>query len=437
MTELEVIVLTPELEPIGPINKMTALRWTERYNDIGDFELWCPLTEENAELLKEDNLLWIGTDTLGVIEVIQKSKDEEGSLSLQISGRFNECWLERRIVWDKYSKTDYISNHMRSMVYQNAVNPSDTKRKIPNLTLVEDQETYGSSTAYSAHRDNLWDSLNELGKGNGLSLRISNNVEQKSCQFTVRKSTDRSFEQQENDVIMLSSDLSDILSSEYSLDSTGFFNLARVAGAGEGAARKEYTVNPDLTGLNRRELSVDARDISDTETWNVTITTTVTLLKTRWDEEGEPEEYRVQTVITKVMTYPETGEERTTTESKVEWTATEPDEGTTIETGTEEVPIPDDEYNAMLAERGKSYLADNAKVEAFNSQVRMTGERAYTYGEDYFLGDRITVQDKDLAIQISTEVTEVEQSWDENSYSVVLTLGNSAPTIKQLIKKRS
>jgi hypothetical protein len=66
----------------------------------------------------------------------------------------------------------------------------------------------------------------------------------------------------------------------------------------------------------------------------------------------------------------------------------------------------------------------------------MQGARAYTYGEDYFLGDRITVQDKKIRVQISTEVTEVERAWDEESYTVTLTLGNAAPTITQLVRKK-
>lgn len=52
------------------------------------------------------------------------------------------------------------------------------------------------------------------------------------------------------------------------------------------------------------------------------------------------------------------------------------------------------------------------------------------------MGDRITVEDTDVSISVSTEITEVEQSWDEDDYSVILTLGDSAPTITQLIKRR-
>lgn len=87
-------VLSSLLVPLGLINQFTALTWTSRTTTFGGFELWCPMLPENSELLKPDNLLWIGGDELGVIETIQKSTDEQGGTTLQVSGRFIESWLE-------------------------------------------------------------------------------------------------------------------------------------------------------------------------------------------------------------------------------------------------------------------------------------------------------------------------------------------------------
>lgn len=436
MKPLEVIVLLPDFTPLGPVNRMTALRWTERVRAFGDFELWCPLTPENAEYLVQENLIWIGTESVGVIEVSQKTKDEEGSLGLHISGRFNECWLDRRIVWDQYSRTDYVSNHMRNMVYENAVNPSSSVRKIPGVVLSESQSVKGSSVAYQAHRSGLWDSLLELGTVHGLNPRLINDVPSKTCQFTVLDSTDRSREQSKVPAVVLSSDLNDVLSSDYLSDLTSSKNMAIVAGSGEGINRKTAFINDTASGLNRRELYVDARDLSDMEEWNSETTTQVRLISTVQDTSGSAV-YITRTTITKVLTHPDTGETRTTVDSYGEVLTSAPQTGTTVETGTEEIPIADDVYAQMLSERGRAVLSENPKVEAFNSQIRTKGIRVYTYGEDYFLGDRITVEDRDLLIQVSTEVTEVEHAWDSDGYSVILTLGTSAPTITQLIRKRS
>lgn len=436
ITDLEAVVLSPEFEPISPINQMTALTWTERFHEVGGFSLYCPLTPENARLFVPENLIWIGTDTVGVVETIQKKKAEDGSLTLEISGRFIECWLDRRIVWDIYSKTENVSTYMRNIVNENVISPTIAARKIPHIALATSQVVLGASISKQVHRDNLWETLEELGKAHNLSPRFSVSVPERTAYFVVRAGTDRSLEQNNVPAIVLSSELSDILTSDYALDYTAMRNTTRVAGAGEGAERKEVTVLPEITGLERRELSVDARDLQDTVQWKLNKTTVTTVLETETNDAGTVNKWLVQKVVTKVLKHPDTGQTKTTTTTTKEWVATKPIEGTQVKEGQEAVAIDPTVYQNMLIERGKAKATENVKVETFNSQIRMQGVRAYTFGEDYFLGDRITVQDTDLNIQISTEVTEIEKAWDEQGYSVTLTLGNAAPTIKQLILKK-
>lgn len=368
-------VLSSLLVPLGLINQFTALTWTSRTTTFGGFELWCPMLPENSELLKPDNLLWIGGDELGVIETIQKSTDEQGGTILQVSGRFIESWLERRIIWGQYSGTEVVSNHLRNMVNLNAISPSDPKRVIPNLGLSTTQEALGPSISFSDSYSNLWNTVVELANSHSLFIRIKANVPEGELLFTILKGTNRSVEQSILPAVVLSTDLSDILTDSYTLDATSWCNMSLVAGAGEGIQRKTSEVNGSLSGLSRRELFVDARDLQDYEE-----------------------------VITS--------------------------EGTT------RVPIATSVYDGMLQERGKSKLGEVPLVESFDANIRMYGPRAYEYGVDYFLGDRITMQDPNLGIQVSTEISEVQQSWDENGYSLSLVLGTSAPTITQLLKRK-
>lgn len=368
-------VLSSLLVPLGLINQFTALTWTSRTTTFGGFELWCPMLPENSELLKPDNLLWIGGDELGVIETIKKSTDEQGGTILQVSGRFIESWLERRIIWGQYSGTEVVSNHLRNMVNLNAISPSDPKRVIPNLRLSTTQEALGPSISFSDSYSNLWNTVVGLANSHSLFIRIKANVPKGELLFTILKGTNRSMEQSILPAVVLSTDLSDILTDSYTLDATSWCNMSLVAGAGEGIQRKTSEVNGSLSGLSRRELFVDARDLQDYEE-----------------------------VITS--------------------------EGTT------QVPIATSVYDGMLQERGKSKLGEVPLVESFDANIRMYGPRAYEYGVDYFLGDRITMQDPNLGIQVSTEISEVQQSWDENGYSLSLVLGTSAPTITQLLKRK-
>lgn len=367
MNDLEVLVLTPDYEAIGPINRMTSLQWVERFYDFGEFKLWCPLTTENTELLKFDNLLWIGGEQVGVIETIQKDKGADNELTLQVSGRFNECWLDRRLVWSQYTGTDYVSTHMRTMVYQNVINPSDGSRRIPHIELLDGQKTLGDRISYSEHRKSLWTALNALGRAHMLCPKLVNDVPNGKALFSIVTGTDRSIEQSVNTPVVLSSELSDVLEANYASDSTDYYTTALVAGEGEGSSRIEVTVNGSYRGLERREIAVDARDLQSENSSGGTISNS--------------------------------------------------------------------DYTAILIERGKSKLADTGRVESFDFQMRMEGARAYEYGKDWFLGDRVTVQDSDLQIQVSTDITEIERTWDEGGYSITATMGKSAPTIKQLIRK--
>lgn len=420
-------ILSPLLVPLGLLNQFTAMTWTSRTTTFGGFELWCPMLPENSELLKPDNLLWIGGDELGVIETIKKSTDEQGGTILQVSGRFIESWLERRIIWGQYSGTEVVSNHLRNMVNLNAISPSDPKRVIPNLGLSTTQEALGPSISFSDSYSNLWNTVVELANSHSLFIRIKANVPERELLFTILKGTNRSVEQSILPAVVLSTDLSDILADSYTLDATTWCNMSLVAGAGEGVQRKTSEINGSLSGLSRRELFVDARDLQDYEDWPTITTVTTSILN--------EETHEVQ-IVTKVeMTSPKTGEKTTTTstEEKVDETAKA---GVVTSEGTTRVPIATSVYDGMLQERGKSKLGEVPLVESFDANIRMYGPRAYEYGVDYFLGDRITMQDPNLGIQVSTEISEVQQSWDENGYSLSLVLGTSAPTITQLLKRK-
>lgn len=439
MNELEVIVFSPTLEPLGPINQMTAITWTERVYEYGGFELWAPLTPENAELLKQKNLLWIGDTALGVIETIKKEKDEEGGLTLELSGRFSESWMGKRVILPRIIYNGTVVNCVRKAVNDNCIVTS-AARKIPGFQLHSNQSGLNTPVIdINVHRDELWEYI--IGLCQQYSIIPFNSFDNatKKVSFCLRRAEDRTKNSTHTDKVVLSSELSDILSSSYSSDITDYKNTAIVAGAGEGESRKQYIVNNENTGLDRIELSVDARDIADTEPWDrvTTVYKHVTGVHYYRTEEGEriPYEWKYTTTITKVLTHPNTGETRTTITETYEWLDTEPEDVTETEEGIEDVPFPIEVYNGFLKTRGISKLDECKKVESFGAQIRVEGPRAYTYGEDYYLGDTVTVQDEDLQIEVDAMITEVERSWDDSSYSIVLTLGIAAPTIKQLIKR--
>lgn len=101
------------------------------------------------------------------------------------------------------------------------------------------------------------------------------------------------------------------------------------------------------------------------------------------------------------------------------------DDGTTTE-------IPNDEYNDLLNDRGMEKLAECDLVESFEAKMRVDSQ--YTYGVDYFKGDKVVVQDAELGVEVLAQITEVSQNYDDE-YELEITFGYEYPTLMQKIKR--
>lgn len=483
MTDFTVTVLSPALVPLGLINTLTSFNWTTRMDDFDGFTLWAPIDKDNTELIKRGNIIYLSENKVGVIETIQQSMDEAGPY-LQVSGRSIECWLKRRVLWENVSMTSQISNILRELVNKSVISPSIPERVLQFVRLDPTQEVLGSSITYTSTRGELWSELDTLSRKNNITQKLILNLENKYLTYTLYKPKDRSIEQTVNSVVILSTDFDDVLASQYTADETTFSNVALVQGAS-----RSTTVNPSLSGEQRREIYVDAKDLDGIESWGVEetiyteleatftakvqaisatqvtdlisgkteIKTTVEVLDStagppvgRTEEqhvEGNqlyhtitetsdlgtaPSIYKITTLQTRVSQL--TGEHVSLTNiSYISGTSTTP--GVEHKTYTDEVPMTPERYEAQLQERGKSKLLEQRLVEGFEFNLKTSNVTSFAYGVDYTIGDRITIQDKNLGVQVSTEISSAEEVWDDRGHTLTISLGTSAPTITQLIRR--
>lgn len=422
---LNLYVFDNTITPLGVIDVVTGLTWEEKFSDAGNFELWCPLNNQNAELLREDNLLWIGGESAGVIEFKELTSDEEGIETIHIQGRLAESYLDYRTIYPTVSMTGSISDILRKQVDNNLINPKDETRKIPRLELASDQESYGDSTSYQKTGDSVLLEISKLCEANGLGFRLQFFPRAQKFVFRVYQRTNRTIDQNEVDPVLFSSDLDDILESTYSHNKSELRNFAYVAGEDSGADRKIQTVGSE-SGLSRRELFVDARDLQSEVSWDCVTETKTEILDSKTS--------RVRITVTKKYTNPETGETKTETTSEVKF-----DEsavaGTVTEKSTEQLPMEDEKYFAMLTERGKTSLEDYKDIETFSATIRTFGVTGYLFGKDFFLGDKVTVYDKRLKVKTNAVVTSVLTTYDEDGEHMDITFGYEQPTLADKLKR--
>ncbi|MBO5208479.1 MAG: siphovirus ReqiPepy6 Gp37-like family protein [Lachnospiraceae bacterium] len=88
------------------------------------------------------------------------------------------------------------------------------------------------------------------------------------------------------------------------------------------------------------------------------------------------------------------------------------------------------EYIAQLKQKGNEKLSAFYIAKAFESKINQNKKLTYA------LGDYVTCTDKRWGVTVDTQIKGIEKSYSKNEQSVVVTFGDSIPSIVQIIKAK-
>lgn len=264
---MELFILNADFESIAVIDTYESMIWTDRYNAYGDFEIYFAMDESLLEYIKEDYYLWLkDSEHSMIIEDIKIDADTEEGNRLIVTGRSLESILERRIIWGQRIFSGNLQNAIQTMLNENIISPSVADRKIANFIFVPSTDSKITSLTIDNQYtgDDLYTVIKGLCEENNIGFKIVL-TDDNQFAFSLYAGADRSYDQTENPYVVFSPNFENIINSNYFSSKAGYRNVTLVAGEGEGASRKT-TVVGSASGLDRRELFTDARDISsDTE----------------------------------------------------------------------------------------------------------------------------------------------------------------------------
>ena len=200
----------------------------------------------------------------GIIESIKIETDTENGDYLTVSGRVLTCLLERRIIYPSFSAINTYENIVRNVLTRNVI--SAGVRSIPGLSFgTVIGECWQRKTILQVSYDNLMEWMYTICEtiGGSANIRIDGNT----LKCDLLEGTDRSILQSDNPHIVFSDSYNNLLSFSYAADSSVQKNFAYVFGSGEGSARKRttYYSGTEPTYLDRYEVYVDKRDLSQDE----------------------------------------------------------------------------------------------------------------------------------------------------------------------------
>lgn len=259
---MDVFVLDKNLDSLAVLDAYNSLIWTDRFQECGDFELVLPMAEYLLDYIKQDNYLWSAhSNHLMIIEKILINNSEEGDL-LTVTGRSLESIIDRRIVWGRKTLSGNFQNGLRELFEENLISPSKPERKIDNFVFMPSTDPIITDMTIETQftGDNLYDIVTNQCTERGIGFKVFVN-DQKQFVFTLYAGEDRSYDQFKNPYVVFSPNFENILESNYMESKSAMKNVTLVGGEGEGSDRR-YTAVGNTSGLDRRELFTDARDIS-------------------------------------------------------------------------------------------------------------------------------------------------------------------------------
>lgn len=260
---MDIFVLDQNFNTIYLIDAYKSIIWTDRYWEAGEFELYTEVSGEVLNYVTKDCYLTIkDSEHTMIVTDIDITSDLELGNHIQITGHSLEQILDRRIVWGFKEVNTTLQNGIKALINESIISPSDSNRKIPNFIFQEstDPKVTGINLSMQFTGDNLYTVISNLCYEYDLGFKIILN-DQNQFVFSLYAGKDRSYDQTENPYVMFSNKFENLVNSDYHESNAGLKNVTLVGGQGEGSDRV-YTSVGSGSGLNRRELFTDARDLS-------------------------------------------------------------------------------------------------------------------------------------------------------------------------------
>ena len=365
---LEPIFLDENLAAVGSVMDVyDSLIWTERYFDVGDFEIKRGVAPVFVAQLDSVRYVYLPeSDRLMLYETTDVQSDHINGNKHIIKGRSIELLLDRRIIWNRTVLTGSFQAGIEKLLNENAISPTDTNRTLSRLVFEAstDQRIIDLTIDAQFYGQSLYSAIANLCLGKKLGFKMTKRNDGKFV-FKLYFGADRSYGQTENAFIVFKPQFDNLSTSEYIKTSLGLKTVNLVAGPISDTEVVTVTVEAAggaLTDINRREMFTDGSGVAASvpaTTAPVTPPVVVTLTGTE---------------------YLDNLDERA------------------------------DQYIAQLTQRGTEELSKNISTLTFEGKIN-TDDDTYIYGRDFFMGDIVEILDE-YGHQAKTQVTELIRSED-------------------------
>lgn len=292
---MEFRILNDKFQSVDTLDQYESIIWTARFNEAGDFELYTPINARLLNAIKvgyylfSDSFYNASTNraTLMIIESIEITSDPESGNKIKVTGRDLKSIFDRRIIWGQkeFKKTDNLLTVITTIVNENIINPSDWSktyqsgdggtitvstsgaiRKIDNVVYEAIDHTFPEIDGdYQYNGETIYDALVDLGSRFGFGWEVLYDFSTGKFVFKLKPQIDHTYDQVENNPLIFSPSFENIKNSNYIESGVTEKNSGLIIGEGDEHNVMYNVIGNENTGLNRKEMSISASDISRTK----------------------------------------------------------------------------------------------------------------------------------------------------------------------------
>lgn len=257
-------ILDTEFKSVMLVDLFESTIWTDRYREEGDFEIFLFPSNEIITNAKDDYYLYNpSSEHMMIIERQEITTDVEEGARFIVTGHSLESILKRRIVWTQTTISGSLQNGIKKLIDENIINPEVKERKISNFVFKESIDPAITKLKHEQQYtgDVLYDVIKNLCELYDIGFKIIYNFDTGNFEFSLYKGIDRSYNQNRNPYVIFSPHYENIINSDYIHGIEDYKNVTRIGGEGIGVNRVMADYGT-ASGLTRREIFTDARDLS-------------------------------------------------------------------------------------------------------------------------------------------------------------------------------
>lgn len=360
-------ILDSNLKKIALLKKYTFSQYTEKFRGIGTFKVNIRLVDENLYLLDDTKTYFILFDdtVFGKIENIKKQSDSEYEKVATISGRLANFILTKRIVNGTINYKGNTAGLVKELIESEITKNKNSNRYININISYEDSDMIDYVTSNIEKQITggyLWDVIEEVLEQDKLGMFFTPVVEPTKVVDGVETNIS------EWNFVITTGNYRMRSNNPYGLPIVVFSqNLSNIARTDYTLDNKEYCNVAYVAG----------EGMGDERYWYET-----------YQDDGNIQK----------------GWNRSELWIDARDIQSESSSGTTLT---------DEEYEKLIKQRAKEKFAEANKTKSYTATLTEANKQ-YVYGKDYYLGDFVTVEDKELDISLDAQITEVTTSEEGN-----------------------